>query len=96
MKRSWIKVVVGVVLGVTLGFSGAYAAGKGHPNLKAAQGHLRKAAARLEKSKAGAFQGHRAKALQLDKEARAEIKEARAFAKANKKPGKASTDLAID
>jgi len=97
MKRSWLKIVLGVVLGITLGFSGAYAAGKGHPNVRAARNHLRAAAKRLQKSKAGAFQGHRAKALELDRQARKEIKEALAFAKANKKakPGKTSTDLDI-
>jgi hypothetical protein len=84
----WLQ-IAGLVTSLLLstGAVGFAQSAKEYPHIEAAQEALKKAASELE---AGAhnFGGHRAKALQLVKQAQKELREAIAWAKAHPAAGK--------
>jgi hypothetical protein len=83
------KWLAGLLMGLLLSTAavGFGQSAKEYPHIEAAQEALKKAASELE---AGAhnFGGHRAKALQLVRQAQAELREAIAWAKAHPAGGK--------
>lgn len=92
LKNPWVTVAVILVVGFVLGLStSALTAEKGerHPQIHAAARALRQAANHLERA-AHVYGGHRAKALELVKQAEQELKEALEYAKEEKPSGKAA------
>lgn len=87
LKRGWFLVAAVLVVGFVLGLATSALTAEKHPQIYAAMRALRQAANHLEKA-ARVFGGHRAKALELVKQAEAELKEALEYAKEHPSEGK--------
>ena len=87
-RMKWLQ-IAGLVTGVLLstGAVGFAQSAKQYPHIEAAQDALKKAASELEAA-GHQFGGHRAKALELVKQAQGELREAIAWAKAHPAAGK--------
>ncbi len=90
LKRRWVLVLAALMAGIIFGLSSSALTAERHPQIHAAARALRQAANHLEKA-AHEYGGHRAKALELVKQAEQELKEALAYAKEHPAPGKPGT-----
>lgn len=90
LTRRWVLVLAALIVGITLGLSSSALTVERHPQIHAAARALRQAANHLEKA-AHEYGGHRAKALELVKQAEQELKEALAYAKEHPAPRKPGT-----
>ena len=89
LKRRWVLVLAALVVGVIVGLTSSALTAERHPQIHAARA-LRQAANHLEKAD-HVFGRHRAKALELVKQAEQELKEALEYAKEHPAPGKPGT-----
>jgi len=86
LKKRWVLMAAILVVGFVLGLSTSALTEEKHPQIHAAMRALRQAANHLERA-AHEFGGHRAKALELVKQAEQELKEALVYAKEHPAPG---------
>ncbi len=87
LKTRWVLVAAILVVSFVLGLSTSALTAEKHPQIHAAMRALRQAAHHLERA-AHEYGGHRAKALELVKQAEEELKQGIEYANAHPGPAK--------